>query len=203
MARAALVILPLLALAVFSGPCQAFNLKGLIDEDWMLWGLKYGKWLMPEANTLAELAQQAPGNMSMLMNAIPRADLQPVLANPDTTITVLAPTNRAFQAALLKLKLTPAQLYADKTALANILSYHVLKDKAVIAGDLQDGQEYETVNNHKLKVVVDKIQGTFFVGGKEGEEQRAKVLAADLKGGKSIVHIIDTVLLPPPAPTTS
>lgn len=186
-----------------AGPCQAFNLKGL-SEDWMLWGLKYAKWFQPQANTLAELAQQAPGNMSMLINAVQRADLQPVLANPDTTITVLAPTNRAFQAALLKLKLTPAQLYADKTALTNILSFHVIKDKAVTAADLKDGDEYETINNHKLKVVVDKVQGTFFVGGEEAtKDERAKVVAPDLKGGKSIVHVIDTVLLPPPAPTAS
>jgi len=32
---------------------------------------------------------------------------------------------QAFRVALLKLKLTPEQLYADKTALTNILSYHV------------------------------------------------------------------------------
>ncbi len=46
--------------SIVAGPCQAFNLKGL-SEDWMLWGLKYAKWFQPQANTLAELAQQAPG----------------------------------------------------------------------------------------------------------------------------------------------
>ena len=67
------------------------------------------------------------------------------------------PPLQAFRVALLKLKLTPKQLYADKTALTNILSYHVIPGKAQAAADLKDGQELTTVNQKdKLKVIMDK-----------------------------------------------
>ena len=59
--------------------------------------------------------------MSILVNALPRADLSKLIADPNLKATIFAPTNRAFEAALLKLKLSPRQLYADKTALTNIL----------------------------------------------------------------------------------
>lgn len=63
---------------------------------------------------------------------------------------------QAFRLALLKLKLTPEQLYADKTALTNILSLHVINGQALSVGDLKDGQEIETVSKQKLTVHVDQ-----------------------------------------------
>lgn len=63
---------------------------------------------------------------------------------------------QAFRLALLKLKITPAQLYADKTTLTNILSYHVISNQALAIGDLKDGQELTTVSQQKITVKVDK-----------------------------------------------
>eukprot|EP00878_Enallax_costatus_P007388 GHUV01007737.1.p1 GENE.GHUV01007737.1~~GHUV01007737.1.p1 ORF type:complete len:161 (+),score=45.21 GHUV01007737.1:307-789(+) len=109
----------------------------------------------PTSPTVADLAQNAPKNMSILINAVDRVDLQTVIASPDFTATIFCPTNNAFRAALIKLKLTPAQLYADKTALTNILSYHVINGQALTVDDLKDGQELETVSKQKLTVHVD------------------------------------------------
>lgn len=63
---------------------------------------------------------------------------------------------QAFRAALVKLKLSLEDLYVDKTALTNILSYHVVGGSAMFAGDLKDGQELTTVSQQKLTVKVDK-----------------------------------------------
>jgi uncharacterized surface protein with fasciclin (FAS1) repeats len=151
----------------------------------------------PAAPTVADLAQHAPSNMSILINAVNRADLQTAIANPDFTATIFCPTNKAFRLALLKLKITPAQLYADKTTLTNILSYHVVKDQALAIADLKDGQELTTVSQQKVTAKVDKVAGTSIQGG----DETAQVLAGDVRAGKSIIHIVDAVLLPP-KPTT-
>jgi uncharacterized surface protein with fasciclin (FAS1) repeats len=135
--------------------------------------------------------------MSILINAVNRADLQTVIANPDFTATIFCPTNKAFRLALLKLKITPAQLYADKTTLTNILSYHVVNGKALAIADLKDGQQLTTVSKQEITAKVDKVAGTSIQGG----DETAQVLAGDVRAGKSIVHIVDAVLLPP-KPTT-
>lgn len=63
---------------------------------------------------------------------------------------------QAFRLALLKLKITPAQLYADKTTLTNILSYHVVNGKALAIADLKDGQQLTTVSKQEITAKVDK-----------------------------------------------
>lgn len=48
----------------------------------------------PEAKTVAELAAQAPANVSILINAVNRADLQKVIADPNLEATIFVPTNQ-------------------------------------------------------------------------------------------------------------
>jgi uncharacterized surface protein with fasciclin (FAS1) repeats len=74
-----------------------------------------------DASTVAELAQNAPGNMSLLVDGVERAGLHTAIADPNFQATIFAPTNRAFEIALIKFKITPAQLWTDKTALTNLL----------------------------------------------------------------------------------
>jgi uncharacterized surface protein with fasciclin (FAS1) repeats len=74
-----------------------------------------------DASTVAELAASAPGNMSMLVDGVERAGLHTAIADPNFEATIFAPTNWAFEVALVKLKITPAQLWTDKTALTNLL----------------------------------------------------------------------------------
>jgi uncharacterized surface protein with fasciclin (FAS1) repeats len=70
--------------------------------------------------------------------------------------TSLRCCSQAFRAALLKLKIKITDLYTDKTALLNILSYHTVPGNAMTAADLKDGQELTTASQHKLTVHVDK-----------------------------------------------
>lgn len=147
-----------------------------------------------DAKTVAELAQNAPGNMSIMIDGVERAGLHNAIADPNFEATIFAPTNWAFEVALVKLRITPAQLWTDKTALTNLLSYHTIQGKAVAAADLKDGQQLTTVSQHKLTVKVDKVAGAMIQG--EGGDT-AKVLAADIRAGKTIIHVIDSVLVPP------
>ncbi|WIA33292.1 hypothetical protein OEZ86_006432 [Tetradesmus obliquus] len=147
----------------------------------------------PAAKTVAELADHAPGNVSMLVNGVKRADLQAVIGDPNWEATIFCPTNRAFRTALLKLKIKITDLYTDKTALMNILSYHTVPGPALTAGQLKDGQQLTTVSKHTLTVHVDKVEGTSIAGASD----TGKVVAADIKAGKTVIHVIDEVLLPP------
>lgn len=54
------------------------------------------------------------------------------------------------------MKLTVAQLYADKAALVNILSYHVINEQALTLGDLKDNQKYKTVQQSEVTIHVGK-----------------------------------------------
>jgi hypothetical protein len=48
----------------------------------------------PAAKTVAELADNAPGNVSMLVNGVKRAELQTVIGDPNWEATIFCPTNR-------------------------------------------------------------------------------------------------------------
>lgn len=159
----------------------------------LLSGVEQSSFSNDDPKTVAELAQGAPGNMSMLVDGVERAGLHTAIADPNFEATIFAPTNWAFEVALVKLRISPAQLWTDKTALTNLLSYHTVLGKALSAGDLKDGQQLTTASQHHLTVKVDKVAGTFIQGGKES----AKVVAADIKAGKAVIHVVDAVLVPP------
>jgi uncharacterized surface protein with fasciclin (FAS1) repeats len=89
----------------------------------------------------------ADANFSLLKTAVVHAGLDKTLAETPN-LTVFAPTNDAFK----KIGLTDdaAILKMDKTALANILKFHVLTSK-VNAADIKtaDNQELTMFNTEK------------------------------------------------------
>ncbi len=98
--------------------------------------------------------------------------------------TVFAPTDEAFA------KLpegTIEKLLKDKEKLTAILTYHVLPG-AVLAKDVVKLEEAETVQGAKVKVKVEEHE--VFING-------AKVVKADIACSNGVIHVIDSVLLPP------
>jgi len=98
--------------------------------------------------------------------------------------TVFAPTDDAFA----KLpKGTVEGLLKDKEALKKILLYHVVSGN-VMSTDVVKLTEATTVEGSKIKIKV-----------KDGKVMinDAKVTTADVKASNGVIHIIDTVLLPP------
>jgi uncharacterized surface protein with fasciclin (FAS1) repeats len=131
----------------------------------------------------------AVGNedLSTLVTAVTAADLVETLSG-EGPFTVFAPNNAAFEKvdkATLDALLAPE----GKEDLTGVLTYHVVPS-AAMAGDLTDGQELTTVNGAKLKVSIDG--DTVKIGD-------ATVIAADVKASNGVVHVIDTVLIPPAA----
>ncbi|HMQ25993.1 MAG TPA: fasciclin domain-containing protein [Acidimicrobiales bacterium] len=125
----------------------------------------------------------AAGDFTTLVTAVEAADLAGTLSG-EGPFTVFAPTDDAF-AALPEGALD--DLLADPEALADVLTYHVV-DGDVMSTDLSDGMEVEALNGDTLTITID---------GDTVKVNDATVTTADIETSNGVIHVIDTVLLPP------
>ncbi len=111
--------------------------------------------------------------------------------------TVFAPTNEAFAklpAGTVESLLKPE----NKAKLTKILTYHV------VAGNLDAAAVVAAIKAGKGKASVKTVSGgTLVASMKDGKViltdengSVATVVAADIKAGNGVVHVIDTVVLP-------
>lgn len=144
-------------------------------------------------DTIVDVAS-ANEDFSTLVAAVQAADLVDALADPDATLTVFAPTNAAFEAALADLGLTAEELLADTETLTAILTYHVLGEEVTSGDIISEGTEEVTVSTlsgEDLTIVVTD-EGTVRFA-----DQTATVTSADVEASNGVIHVIDAVLLPP------
>lgn len=133
------------------------------------------------------IVEVAAGNkdFSTLVAAVKAADLAKVLGS-DGPFTVFAPTNKAFKAlpaGTVETLLKPE----NKDKLIGILKYHVVAGK-VDSKAVVKLSEAKTVNGEKVSIKVK--DGKVMVG-------KATVTKADIMCKNGVIHVIDTVLLPP------
>ena len=126
----------------------------------------------------------AAGNFKTLVAAVKAAGLVETLKSKGP-FTVFAPTDDAF-AKLPKGTIADLLKPENKDKLAAILTYHVIGGK-VLSSDLKEGMEAPTVNGSSVKISLS--------GGAKINE--AKVISADIKTKNGVIHVIDTVILPP------
>ncbi len=130
------------------------------------------------------------GSFPTLVAAVQAAGLVEVLSGHGP-FTVLAPTEEAFAAALAALDVTAEDLLADTELLAAVLTYHVLPVEAPAEVVVSlDGQSVATVNGAEVAISVD---------GSTVMVNNATVVATDIAASNGVIHVIDTVLLPPPS----
>ena len=151
------------------------------------------------ASTLAGVAVSAPkdktqtivdvavgaGNFQTLVTALKAADLVETLAGPGP-FTVFAPTDAAFAKIP---KATLDALLADKAALKSVLTYHVVAGK-VMAADVVKLNSAKTVAGPEVSIAAGS--GVTLNGG-------TKVTKTDIAASNGVIHVIDTVLMPPTA----
>jgi uncharacterized surface protein with fasciclin (FAS1) repeats len=128
------------------------------------------------------------GSFETLVAAVKAAGLVETLQG-EGPFTVFAPSDAAFA----KLpKGTLESLLADKAALTSVLTFHVVPGR-ILAADIAKagGATPKTVNGQALDVVV--RDGKVYVNG-------AQVTSADIVASNGVIHVIDSVLLPAPAP---
>ena len=128
------------------------------------------------------------GAFPTLVAAVQAAGLVDVLSG-DGPFTVFAPTEEAFAAALDALDMSPAELLGNTELLTAVLTYHVLplQAPAELVVTL-DGQSVATVNGAEVTVTIE--DGTVRVND-------ATVVTTDIEASNGIIHVIDTVLIPP------
>ncbi|MBT5852300.1 MAG: fasciclin domain-containing protein [Acidimicrobiaceae bacterium] len=142
---------------------------------------------MAELGTIVDVAV-ANGSFTILVAAAQAAGLVDTLSG-DGPFTVFAPTDDAFADLLEVLGVTAEELLADTELLTAVLTYHV------IAGEVPsttvvtlDGQTAATVNGADVTISVE---------GEAVQVNEANVVAVDVAASNGIIHVIDSVLLPP------
>jgi uncharacterized surface protein with fasciclin (FAS1) repeats len=127
----------------------------------------------------------AAGQFKTLTTAINAAGLTETLKGPGP-FTVFAPTDAAFAklpAGTVENLLKPE----NKAQLAAILTYHVVPG-AVMAADVVKLTEAKTVNGKTVAV---------HATGSSVMVNNAQVITTDIAASNGVIHVIDSVLLPP------
>ena len=129
----------------------------------------------------------AAGSFKTLVAAVKAAGLVETLKG-DGPFTVLAPTDEAFAKlpdGTVEMLLKPE----NKDKLVAILTYHVIPAKAMAADVVKlDGKSVKTVQGSTVKIDVE---------GKTVMINNAKVLKTDIPCTNGVIHVIDTVIMPP------
>ncbi len=146
------------------------------------------KVLLPANRNIVETAVALP-QFSILVEAVVAANLQEALSGTGP-LTVFAPTNTAFAAALTELGLTKEQLLANKPLLTQVLTYHVLGARALKA-DINPGSPIASLQGGTLT-----INGSLAITDQRGRS--AQITATDILTTNGVIHVIDRVILPKP-----
>jgi len=125
----------------------------------------------------------AGGSFKTLVQALDAAGLTEVLKSPGP-FTVLAPNDEAFAALP---KETLESLLRDKQKLASMITYHLIPGRASLT-DIRKLESAKTSEGEMLTIKVTKDVVHL---------NNAKILKSDIVCTNGVIHVIDSVLLPP------
>ena len=131
-------------------------------------------------HNIVETAREA-GTFETLLTAVDAAGLGETLADGGP-FTVFAPTDAAF--ATLPQGAVEG-LLADPSALARVLTYHVVPGR-ITSAQITNDSEQKTVEGGVLTIAVN--------GGVTVND--ATVIQADVEAENGVIHVIDRVLIP-------
>ena len=125
-----------------------------------------------------------PEMFSTLQSLVTQAGLVDTLVAAQD-ITVFAPTNEAFAKVPQS---TLDNLLANPELLTQVLTYHVVPQR-IESGDIAEGE-----------TVVKSLSGASLTVVNDGMTIRindSQVVSADIRASNGIIHVIDSVLIPP------
>lgn len=142
--------------------------------------------ILPSSNTIPETAKAA-GSFETLLAAANAAGLAEVLGSTGP-FTVFAPTDEAFgklPAGTVETLLKPE----NKAQLVDILKYHVVPGR-VYSEKVLDSKAIKTLQGASAAISL-----------RDGSPriQDAKILKTDIDASNGVIHVIDSVILPPPS----
>ena len=145
--------------------------------------------LIPETRTVEQIVAEDP-RLSTLAAALGAGGLTGQLGpRNDGPWTLFAPTNDAFAAlpdGTLETLLQPDQ----RMALANILAYHVIPARI---------QQRELLSSGSLRPLNSASLDVGIVDGGLALNRSTRIVTADIQASNGVIHLIDSVLLPPAA----
>ncbi|MEC7491377.1 MAG: fasciclin domain-containing protein [Pseudomonadota bacterium] len=140
----------------------------------------------PSPGNIVEVATAA-GSFPTLLAAVEAAGLVDALSDDGASLTVFAPTEEAFAALPAG---TLDALLADPEALANVLTYHVLDSEVGVGAALD-----------LAPTTVATLQGGDVALTKRDDDylyvNLSQVVDYDIEASNGVIHVIDSVLLPP------
>ncbi len=139
------------------------------------------------------ILQLAAGNpdFSTLVSLVQKAGLVQALSGSGP-FTIFAPTNEAFQKLAAAAPATYAAVLANPALLTKVLTYHA------VAGAIKSTQAITVAQKNGT---VTSLEGEpislSLVGGKLTLDGASTVVTADILATNGVIHVIDTVLVPP------
>ena len=142
----------------------------------------------PQSTSLFETIQQTD-SLATFVSTLRAAGLTRMLKQQDGPFTVFAPTEAAF-AALPESTFAPLLRPENRPALQALLKYHVVEGR-ITADTLQSRATLKTLQGATIGVDSTRTPITLTDGSV------ATVTTTDLPASNGVLHVIDTVLLPP------
>ena len=136
----------------------------------------------PALQNIVEIAVGNP-DFETLVAAVTAAGLVETLSG-EGPFTVFAPTDDAFAALP---EGTVEALLQDIPTLTDILTYHVIAGE-VPAADVVASTELTMLNGDIAEITL--VDGAAYIDG-------AQIVVTDIQASNGIIHVIDTVMLPP------
>eukprot|EP00592_Proboscia_alata_P014804 CAMPEP_0194397656 /NCGR_PEP_ID=MMETSP0174-20130528/125665_1 /TAXON_ID=216777 /ORGANISM="Proboscia alata, Strain PI-D3" /LENGTH=971 /DNA_ID=CAMNT_0039193857 /DNA_START=24 /DNA_END=2940 /DNA_ORIENTATION=- len=132
---------------------------------------------MDGSGTVVDVATEA-GIFNTLLAAAAGAGLVDTLSNPDATLTVLAPSDAAFEG------IDVMTLVSDLEALKTLLLNHVL-DTEVYSKDLSNGQVVTMLGGGEVTVMI--ADGKVMLNN-------AMVVSPDVMASNGVIHVLDALI---------
>ena len=144
----------------------------------------------PPAQSIVQIASGNPA-FSTLVSLVQKAGLVEAISAPGP-FTVFAPTNEAFAKLAKAAPATYAAVLADPALLAKVLTYHV------VAGNIKSAQAIAVARQSgTVKPLEGEAISLSLKDGKLALNGSATVVTADILATNGVIHVIDTVIVPP------
>ncbi|HUP17680.1 MAG TPA: fasciclin domain-containing protein [Acidimicrobiia bacterium] len=132
----------------------------------------------------------AEGDLGVFLDALGAAGIMDDF-HGEGPFTLFIPTDEAFSSYLEEAGMSQEEVFAGAEMLQAILNFHIVnmvEDGEMVMG--MSGESFTTASGEALEVTVDG--DVVMVGG-------ATIERYDIEASNGVIHVIDTVLIPPTA----
>ena len=140
--------------------------------------------------SILQIASANP-DFSTLVSLVQKAGLVDTLSGAGP-FTIFAPTNEAFKKLAAAAPATFAAVLADPALLTKVLTYHAVSGAITSTQAISVAQQNGSVTSVEGEPI-----SLSLVGGKLTLDGNSTVVTADIAATNGVIHVIDTVIVPP------